>query len=58
MIFDDLGIHKPVFMVGMNKNVSERMRRLGVLDHFPQEHVFALREEALKQAANLLAVRP
>lgn len=58
MIFDDLGIHKPVFMVGMNKNVSERMRRLGVLDHIPQEHVFALREEALKQAANLLAVRP
>jgi hypothetical protein len=34
------------------------MRRLGVLDHIPQEHVFELREEALKQAANLLAVRP
>ncbi len=51
----DNGRH--VFIVGAQGKIKQRMQKLGIFNMLPPHHVVSSREEALKQALNLISYR-
>ena len=54
IILEDLKQQRPVLIVGAVGDVAERLKKLGVLDLLPPEHVVRTRREALAKATALL----
>jgi len=54
MILDDVNRERPVYIVGATGDVHQRLEKLGILDVIPPERVMATREEALRNACDLM----
>ena len=54
MILEDLQRRLPVFVVGAEGDVMQRLKTLGLIDALPAEHVIGTRQEALELATRLL----
>ena len=50
MILEDLAKGLPVYIVGAEGDVKDRLEKLGLLDAVKQDHVLATRQEALERA--------
>ena len=50
MILEDLAKGLPVYIVGAEGDVKDRLKKLGLLDAVSQDHVLATRQEALERA--------
>jgi SulP family sulfate permease len=54
IILEDLKQQRPVLIVGAVGDVAERLKKLGMLDRLPPDHVVRTRQEALAKATALL----
>jgi SulP family sulfate permease len=54
MVIDDLAKGNPVFIVGAQGDVRDRLEKLGILARLPADHVVEVRQEALEKANTLL----
>jgi len=50
MILEDLAKGLPVYIVGAEGDVKDRLKKLGLLEAVDQDHVLATRQEALERA--------
>jgi SulP family sulfate permease len=58
MVVEDLAAGRTVFIVGAEGDVLERLRKLGILDRVPAQHLYADREAAVQAAGELLDAVP
>ena len=54
MILEDLSQKHPVFIVGAEGDVLQRLKTLGLIDVLPAEHIVTTRQAALEKATLLL----
>jgi SulP family sulfate permease len=54
LILEDLSKNLPVFLVGMNDAVRNRLGKLGLLEKLSADHVLETRQEALEKAYALV----
>jgi SulP family sulfate permease len=57
IVLEDLAQGRPVFIVGAERDVRQRLETLGLIEALPPDHVTQTRQEALERATRLLEGR-